>query len=243
MENMSASNCQYVQILDLHQARPGSSQPTYLSQSGHPLLTGTLHLNHALGAAGQGQQLSLGLSPAELVRDGIIDCHPGDMTTTRGKGKGKARRTTGPAKQQQMQQQQQQQPSYYPRPSPAHFMQSVGLSPAHPAALRAGPSRVGPTGRKRVVDRLIRPESEYDVFVPKKSLSCKEFNARIDCKGCGAEFRESKINVLIRLCLTEPFLSCNSGDICVRNCHFREPGILLPLYERVSQIPGPSADP
>ena len=187
MENVSASNCQYVQILDLHQ-RPGSSQPTYISQSGQHLLASALHLNPN-GSSGQmasqlgTHQLSMasGLSPAALARDGIIEFHPHDAAPTRGKGKGRGRGGGGNAGVKQS--------PYYPRASAAHFMHHVGLSPAHPTPMRAGPSRMGPTtGRKRVADRLIRPESEYAVFIPKKSMTCKEFNAKIDCKGCGIEF-------------------------------------------------------
>lgn len=49
--------------------------------------------------------------------------------------------------------------------------------------------RYGPRGR-----RVVLREEDYEVFIPKKSTSCKDFNAKVHCRGCNKEFMGSFVS-------------------------------------------------
>lgn len=49
--------------------------------------------------------------------------------------------------------------------------------------------KLGPRGR-----RVLLREEDYEVFIPKKSTSCKDFNAKVNCRGCNKEFSGSFVS-------------------------------------------------
>lgn len=58
--------------------------------------------------------------------------------------------------------------------------------PINTAASTKLPGRAGGAGSK--VNRAMLREENYNVFIPKKSLTCQQFNAKVECRGCSKEY-------------------------------------------------------
>ena len=69
-------------------------------------------------------------------------------------------------------------------------------------------SIVKPQTRRKVADRLLRPDDAYTVFIPKKSLTTTHFNAEIDCKGCSKVFKAAVMAVGVMFGEPAYFVHC-----------------------------------
>ena len=75
-------------------------------------------------------------------------------------------------------------PRKQPRPSHKgpYPRQTIPIMPS------AG-GKIGPRGR-----RVLLREEDYEVFIPKKSTSCKDFNTKVNCRGCNKEYSGSFVS-------------------------------------------------
>lgn len=44
------------------------------------------------------------------------------------------------------------------------------------------------SGRGSNKNRALLREENYNVFIPKKSLTCQQFNAKVECRGCNKQY-------------------------------------------------------
>lgn len=57
--------------------------------------------------------------------------------------------------------------------------------PINTAASTKLPGRGGGASK---VNRAMLREENYNVFIPKKSLTCQQFNAKVECRGCNKQY-------------------------------------------------------
>jgi len=221
MENISATNCQYVQVLDLqqHLQQQQQGRPAHLNPHQHnPHPTYISHSNIVPA------HLSF-LNPSASASINTIafpsSAPPPNMS---------------PAVRQQYVQQTLQELMQKPKKSLSkgktsgpYGRQAIPLE-THSDLMRfnqnllPGPSHHGLQGRsprKKVADRILRSEDEYTVFIPKKSLVSQQFNAKVDCRGCGKVFNGAIVSMGTVFGEPDFFIHC------VKECpKYRELGLI-----------------
>ena len=222
MENISATNCQYVQVLDLNQARPShmNPHPTYITHSNlvppHLSFLGGPSTSSASSIAfpSSGPPTASGSHLHGRNHNAYVTQTLQELMSKPKKTKNKSQ---GPYGRHQI-----------PLDNHADLMRfnphlipsgSSSMQRVVDASSSSGSSSKSP--RKKVSDRLLRSEHDYHVFIPKKSLTCNQFNTKIDCKGCGKMF--NGVVISMGVIFGEPAYFVH----CVKECpKYRELGLI-----------------